>query len=277
MVPKSDGDGWTVCGRGHRHWGRFGAAGLLLRERSSAHTQSDNTHGNNTHGDNPVSGYDRFVLQHRSPWTHGGDTWGLPGGARDSHEDAIDAATREAAEEAGIDSSQLRPTGLLVDDHGGWTYTTVIATPLTYVRPYAANAESVEIRWCTLAEIAQLPLHHGFAQTWPVLRDAPSDTTLLVDLASQHASRADVERIAYALGRHGARWAGADPESVLHATLPQITLLDEPATKLPARVDELIDEITNRGDRAFVISSNHTLTTRKSVPRLDVQLSDLQF
>ena len=24
-----DGNGWTTCGQGHRHWGRFGAAGLL--------------------------------------------------------------------------------------------------------------------------------------------------------------------------------------------------------------------------------------------------------
>ena len=27
---RGDGDGWIECGLGHRHWGLFGAAGLLL-------------------------------------------------------------------------------------------------------------------------------------------------------------------------------------------------------------------------------------------------------
>ena len=61
-----DGDGWVQCALGHRHWGRFGAAGLLVNADRD------------------------FVLQHRAPWTHEGGTWGLPGGARDSHEDVVD-------------------------------------------------------------------------------------------------------------------------------------------------------------------------------------------
>ena len=30
VIPRGDGDGWARCARGHRHWGVFGAAGLLL-------------------------------------------------------------------------------------------------------------------------------------------------------------------------------------------------------------------------------------------------------
>ena len=97
---RGDGDGWVRCSAGHRHWGRHGAAGLLLRDR----------------GD----GLDRVVLQHRAWWSHQGGTWGVPGGARDSAETAVAAALRETAEEAGISPASVRPTGLLVDDHGGW-------------------------------------------------------------------------------------------------------------------------------------------------------------
>ena len=41
-------------------------------------------------------------MQHRASWTNEGDSWGVPGGARDSHEDASAAALREAHEEAGL-------------------------------------------------------------------------------------------------------------------------------------------------------------------------------
>ncbi len=44
----------------------------------------------------------KILMQHRAPWVHNGDTWGIPGGARDSHESAVEAAIREAHEEIGI-------------------------------------------------------------------------------------------------------------------------------------------------------------------------------
>ena len=47
------------------------------------------------------------LLQHRAPWSHQGGTWGLPGGARDSHETPEEAAKREAHEEAGLSADQL--------------------------------------------------------------------------------------------------------------------------------------------------------------------------
>ena len=145
-----DGNGWVHCSLGHRHWGRFGAAGLLITDGV------------------------RVVLQHRAPWTHEGGTWALPGGARDSSEDVLTAALREAAEETALDPAWVRPIGEWIDDHGGWSYTTVVAAIVESFaadfRPHAANAESVEIRWWHADEVDQLPLHLGFASAWPQLR-----------------------------------------------------------------------------------------------------------
>jgi 8-oxo-dGTP diphosphatase len=141
-----DGNGWVQCTLGHRHWGRFGAAGLLITDGA------------------------RVVLQHRAPWTHEGGTWALPGGARDSHEDVVTAALREAAEETALDPASVLPVLEWVDDHGGWSYTTVVARALAELTPHVANAESIEIRWWLIDEVNDLPLHTGFASAWPQLR-----------------------------------------------------------------------------------------------------------
>jgi len=151
-----DGDGWVHCSAGHRHWGRYGAAGLLLIDESQA------------------------VLQHRAPWTHEGGTWGLPGGARDSHESAVEAALREAHEEAALDAQHIDPIGLWIADHGGWSYTTVVARPLAQLSPHAANAESTEIRWWDIASVDNLPLHAGLAASWPALRAPVPKLVVLV-------------------------------------------------------------------------------------------------
>jgi 8-oxo-dGTP diphosphatase len=164
-----DGNGWARCSRGHRHWGRHGAAGLLL------HAVDD-------------EGVVRVLLQHRAAWSHHGDTWGLPGGARDSHEDSVAAALREAVEEAGLDPARIRTRHLFVDDHGGWSYTTVYADvprPVTTV----ANGESAALEWVPLAAVDGRALHPGFALTWPHVRVRP--TVLLVDTANVVGARPD--------------------------------------------------------------------------------------
>lgn len=145
-----DGNGWTWCSQGHKHWGLHGAAGLLLRRRED---------GGDVH----------VLMQHRAPWTNHGDTWGLPGGARDSHESPQAAALREAAEEAGILPDVVLVREELHDDHGGWSYVTVVAElagPVTVV----PNAESVALRWVEESAVDTLDLHPGFAVTWPLLR-----------------------------------------------------------------------------------------------------------
>lgn len=145
-----DGNGWVVCGQGHRHWGRHGAAGLLLLDRR--------------HREEPA-----VLLQHRAVWTANGDTWGVPGGARDSHESAVEAAQRESFEEAGVPPSAVRVLDEVVDDHGaGWSYTTVIAELVADVE-VVADAESQELRWVPAPAVPAMPLHPGFARSWPGL------------------------------------------------------------------------------------------------------------
>lgn len=149
---RGDGNGWLTCDRGHRHWGRHGAAGLFLRHIDETGTTS-------------------VLLQHRAGWSHHGGTWGLPGGARDSHETAEDAALREATEETGLDVTLIRVLDTLVDDHGGWRYVSVLAEATSRVPARAANAESIEVSWVPAAAVGLLPLHPGFAATWPRLAD----------------------------------------------------------------------------------------------------------
>jgi len=162
-----DGDGWVYCVQGHRHWGRFGAAGLL------------------------IIGEQRAMLQHRAEWTHEGGTWALLGGARDSHEDPVATALREAREEAGIEASAVRPLGWWRDDHGGWSYTTVVAQPRSHISPHAANAESTAVRWWAIDEIDRLPLHRGLAGAWPRLREPPAPLRIVVDAANVVGARPD--------------------------------------------------------------------------------------
>jgi 8-oxo-dGTP diphosphatase len=153
---RGDGDGWVVSDTGSYHWGTHGAAGLLLRA-----PQPDGT---------PA-----VLLQHRAPWSHQGGTWGLPGGARDSHETAEDAAKREADEEAGLASEQIavRATVVTAEVLGArgerWTYTTVVADA-SELLPTVPNHESAEMRWVGEDEVAELPLHPGFAASWHRLR-----------------------------------------------------------------------------------------------------------
>jgi 8-oxo-dGTP pyrophosphatase MutT (NUDIX family) len=169
---RGDGDGWVRCSAGHRHWGRHGAAGLLLRDRGSG-----------------PGGRDRVVLQHRAWWSHQGGTWGVPGGARDSAETAVAAALRETAEEAGIPPAAVRPTGLLLDDHGGWSYSTVLGVMRGPVDPRPTGGESEDVRWVDTDAVPALPLHPGFGAVWPRLRSAPLPLVLVVDAANVVGAR----------------------------------------------------------------------------------------
>jgi 8-oxo-dGTP diphosphatase len=166
-----DGDGWVGCGQDHQHWGRHGAAGLLIWAPDG-------------------SGRPLVLLIRRAGWSHHGDTWGPPGGARDSHETPAEAAVREAAEECGAPAGLVRISGLLADDHGGWSYQTLIgqaAEPFA-VRP---SREATETAWIPAGDVASLPLHPGFAAAWPVIREALVPVTVIVDGANVMGSRAD--------------------------------------------------------------------------------------
>lgn len=141
-----DGDGWVECACSSRHWGLHGAAGLLLIQQESV------------------------LLQLRAPWVHNGGTWGIPGGARDSHESWREAAIREAVEEIGISPTLLRPIRDYIDDHQSWSYVTVIAQALDQLSPGELNHETMEVRWVALDEVELLPLHQSFAKSWRSIR-----------------------------------------------------------------------------------------------------------
>lgn len=170
---RGDGDGWVVSDSGAHYWGRYGAAGLLLRA-----PQADGT---------PA-----VLLQHRAVWSHQGGTWGLPGGARDSHETAEETAVREAREEAGLLAECLTVRAMVatadVFGLGGmrWTYTTVVADAGELLRT-APNRESAELRWVGENEVADLPLHPGFAASWQRLRTIPA--TLPLDNGDERRQR----------------------------------------------------------------------------------------
>ena len=51
----------------------------------------------------------------------------------------------------------------------GWTYTTVIADAPELLET-VPNRESSELRWVAEEEVAELPLHPGFAASWDRLR-----------------------------------------------------------------------------------------------------------
>lgn len=171
MTPR-DGNGWTRCGLGHRHWGRHGAAGLLVAAPDPA-------------------GRATVLLQRRSWWGSHGGMWGPPGGARDSHETVIHAALREAAEECAIAPAAVTVRGILLDDHGGWTYQTVLGSAPALLDAVATSEETSEVGWIPVAEVGQLKLHPGFAEQWPALRDALAPLTIIVDVANVMGSRPD--------------------------------------------------------------------------------------
>jgi ADP-ribose pyrophosphatase YjhB (NUDIX family) len=189
-VPGQDGDGWARCGRGHRHWGRFGAVGLLAWTRPAADGAADG--GPGTDGGAAGTGRaDRVLLVRRSWWSHLGGTWGPPGGARDSDEPALAAALREASEECGLPPDGVSVAAVLDDDHGGWSYQTFLATAAGPPPVHAASAEITEARWVDVPEVASLPLHPGFAEHWPLLRAALVPVTVIVDVANVMGSRPD--------------------------------------------------------------------------------------
>lgn len=138
------------CSCGESHWGAHGAAGLLL-----VHTSLD--------------GRTEVLLERRGPTCQYAGTWGLPGGAMEPGETAHACALREAREEVGIDAAGATVLAEHVDDHGPWSYTTVVAATKFRFNPEVDCRETVAARWVDIAKVTGVPMHPALREQWLAL------------------------------------------------------------------------------------------------------------
>lgn len=145
---------WVSCRCGHRHWGRRGAAGLLLTDVART----------------------GVLLQERSAAVHHGGTWGVPGGAIERGESVVAAALREAHEEAGLRADGMDVVRTVVGtDHVDWSYTYVLGQGPRPDDPVLARAgssawEVARTTWVDLDDVPALRLHPGLRTDWERLR-----------------------------------------------------------------------------------------------------------
>ncbi|MDJ1369981.1 NUDIX domain-containing protein [Gulosibacter molinativorax] len=154
---RDEGDYWAVGPDGTKMWGRFGAAGLLTFDTARG-----------------------VLMQHRALWSHYGGTWGIPGGALNAGETALDAAVREAHEEALVPPDALDPLFSRVVDLGFWSYTTFVVETLRPFEAQITDDESAGLAWVVPKEFRRLKLHPGFAKAWPTLEPLLEARPLIV-------------------------------------------------------------------------------------------------
>lgn len=151
---KSSGERAVTCGQGHKHWGTYGAAGLLIRAKGA-------------------DGKRRYLLQQRGEGSDHAGTWGLPGGALHEGETPAMGAVREATEELGV-LPNLRPAHTITDDHGnGWAYSTIVCDAPSVFQPHVDGATAHETAgwaWLTARQVEDHPLHPGFERSWRQVR-----------------------------------------------------------------------------------------------------------
>jgi 8-oxo-dGTP pyrophosphatase MutT (NUDIX family) len=144
------GDGFVLAGDGQPRWGRFGAAGVLVRH---------------------VDGDDHwYFLARRSELTHRGGSWAIPGGALNEGETPLAAALREFVEEIGVELADHAVDSVHESDHGGWSYWTVIVdVPERFPLPTSLQWETSDVRWVHRGELADFELFDAFASTLDAL------------------------------------------------------------------------------------------------------------
>jgi len=146
--PGKSGDGYAKKDDGSKGpWGRYGAAGVLLRHRGE-------------------DGVDRYLLVARGEKLSQSGKWQLPGGGLDSKETPFQGAAREVVEELGLDPAKVaegRVHGFHeaeVPDTDGWKYTSIAATVPEQLEPDLsgenAKLETGDAKWLTIDEIRTL-------------------------------------------------------------------------------------------------------------------------
>lgn len=136
------GDGFIVLADGSARWGKFGAAGVLVRCG------------------------DRVFVAQRSLHCHNGGTWAIPGGALDLDESPLEGALREFAEEIGHELAGFEVAEIHEDDHGGWSYWTIVVDlPEPFDPPPVLQWETAAVAWVTPRELATMELHAAFEAT----------------------------------------------------------------------------------------------------------------
>jgi 8-oxo-dGTP diphosphatase len=144
-MSRGSGDGFVQLADGSVRWGLYGAAGVLAR-----HT-----------GDDGAS----YFIALRSHHCHNGGTWAIPGGALDIGETPVEGAVREFTEEIGP-LPAFEVVDVHEDDHGGWSYwTLVVDVPDRFDPPTALSWETAEVRWVRRSELADLELFGAFRVT----------------------------------------------------------------------------------------------------------------
>lgn len=111
------------------------------------------------------------LMQLRSNMAHEGGTWSCPGGAINEGETTLEAALRESTEEVGAPPEPWRVVGEHVFTPAeDWSYTTAVVV-VSERFGASLNFETTDVRWVPVAEIEKLPLHAGFAASWPDVKE----------------------------------------------------------------------------------------------------------
>jgi 8-oxo-dGTP pyrophosphatase MutT (NUDIX family) len=114
----------------------------------------------------PATGSVSFFVALRAKETHMGGTWAIPGGALMHTETPVEAALREFREEIGMVMSAEQVAHIYEDDHGGWSYWTVVLdVEEPFPLPENPNWETADVRWVAAHELQDLALLQPFRAT----------------------------------------------------------------------------------------------------------------
>lgn len=166
------GEGYFFTSDGKRFWGKYGAAGALLRRK-------------NADGE-----YEYFLAKRSSGLSQGGGKWGIPGGA---HKDQTIAkapnatAKDEFMEEVGGDISAYEPIYVDTNKVGAeWAYETSVfeVGPDKFNDLSSKDGENTATGWFTGDQINKMSdadmLHSDFANSFPNIisniEDEPAKT-----------------------------------------------------------------------------------------------------